>query len=74
MTVGNLIKLLQQFPADLQIYFCNDEAQRKVVSPEAATAKLVHPRRLLFASDDDPAKTVSHDFVHAVVMTAPSSK
>jgi hypothetical protein len=74
MTVSNLIRLLQQFPSDLQVYFCNEESSRQAISPAAAVAKLVHPGRCLIAADDDPAKTVSDDFVHAVVIQAASVK
>lgn len=74
MTVGQLISLLKQFPTELPVYFCHDELSGKVIPPESAVAALVHPQRCVMADDGDPAKTVSHDFIHAVVLQAAPAK
>ena len=74
MKVGNLIQLLQQFPADLRVYFCPDEAQLNVVLPATVAAKMVQPHRKVMADESDPAKTISHEFIHAVVMIAESDE
>lgn len=67
MTVGELIALLREFPPELPVFFCPDEAGRFALSPRDAVMNLVDPARQVVLADDS-ATTVPMGFVDSVVI------
>jgi hypothetical protein len=68
MTVGELIVLLEEFPPELPVFFCPDDAGRVAVAPRDAVMNLVHLGRREVMADDDPSPTVPDGFVDALVV------
>jgi hypothetical protein len=68
MTVGELIKLLNEFPSNLQVYFCPDADGKRAMSPVDATLNMVHRGRGEVMNDEDPYSTVPPGFGDALVI------
>ena len=68
MTVGELIRLLQEFPPELPVFFTPDALGRRAVAPVDAVMDLVHPGRGEVMPDDDPCTTVPPGFADALVI------
>jgi len=66
MTVGELIALLHEFPPQLPVFFCPDDAGRVAVSPRDAVMNLVDPDRGEVIADDE--MTVPEGFDDSLVI------
>lgn len=70
MTVGELIRLLGEFPPQLPVYFAPDAAAERVIAPVDALLDRVHQDKGLILADKDPYGTVPPGYGAALVVHA----
>jgi hypothetical protein len=68
MTVGDLIRLLEQFPPDLPAFYVTDAAGRIAAAPQDAVMNLVDPTNGEIMADDGTSHGDEESFVDSVVI------
>ena len=70
MTVGELIRLLGEFPPQLPVYFAPDATAERVIAPVDALLDRVHQDKGVVLTDKDPYGTVPPGYGVALVIHA----
>jgi hypothetical protein len=70
MTVGELIRLLGEFPPELPVYFAPDAATERVIAPADAIIDRVDQDKGRVLADRDPHRTIPPGYGAALVIHA----